>query len=159
MQANWLRSGINKIKIISTAYFPYFFFCPECKLGIVLSSPPASVEGTWSRCPTSGWMASNKRGQKMVAFDYGHTHQKAPYPVRSAKLSWCRRCQYCGRGRHGNTTCCSLFDFLFLPGLAAGGCGARRVGRRRLRRPCFCPALLQTYYFPSTCGFLFLLLL
>lgn len=43
--------------------------------------------------------------------NYGHTHQKAPDPVWSPKLSWWWRSQYCGGGPHGNTACCSFFLF------------------------------------------------
>lgn len=46
-----------------------------------------------------------------IKSSYGHTHQKAPDPVRSPKLSWWWRRQYCGGGPHGNTTCCSFFIF------------------------------------------------
>ena len=31
---------------------------------------------------------------RTIAVVYGHTHQNAPYLVRTAKLSWCRPCQY-----------------------------------------------------------------
>ena len=47
---------------------------------------------------------------------YGHTHQKAPDPVRSPKLSWWWRSQYCGGGPHGNTACC-IFCIFFAPRL------------------------------------------
>ncbi len=44
---------------------------------------------------------------------YGHTHQKAPDPVRSPKLSWGWRSQYCGGAPHGNTACCSFFIYFY----------------------------------------------
>jgi hypothetical protein len=55
----------------------------------------------------------NKYRVTCITFSYGHTHQKAPDPVRSPKLSWCWRSQYYGGGPHGNTACCSFCLFLF----------------------------------------------
>lgn len=72
-------------------------------IGILYNGPPANfklighssiylIRSTWS-----------------LYFSYGHTHQKAPDPVWSPKLSWWWRSQYCGGGPHGNTTCCNFF--------------------------------------------------
>ena len=48
---------------------------------------------------------------------YGHTTVKAPYPIRTAKLSTVGPDQYYGRGLRGNLRCCkSIFLFFCLSG-------------------------------------------
>ena len=42
---------------------------------------------------------------------YGHTTVKAPYPIRTAKLSTVGPDQYYGRGLRGNLRCCMSFFF------------------------------------------------
>ena len=42
---------------------------------------------------------------------YGHTTVKAPYPIRTAKLSTVGPDQYYGRGLRGNLRCCMSFYF------------------------------------------------
>ena len=58
------------------------------------------------------------KSQKMLKSNtvYDHTKLKTPYPVRFAKLSSFRRCQYWGQGWLGNPTCrtplfCLYSDF------------------------------------------------
>ncbi len=46
--------------------------------------------------------------KQTFSFNYGHTRQEAPDPVRSPKLSCRWPSQYCGGGPHGNTRCCSF---------------------------------------------------
>ena len=43
---------------------------------------------------------------------YGHTTVKAPYPIRTAKLSTVGPDQYYGRGLRGNLRCCMSFFIL-----------------------------------------------
>ena len=42
---------------------------------------------------------------------YDHTSMKAPYPIRTAKLSMLGPDQYFGRGLQGNLRCCMSFIF------------------------------------------------
>ena len=52
-----------------------------------------------------------------VPMSYGHTTVKAPYPIRTAKLSTVGPDQYYGRGLRGNLRCCkSIFLFFCLRG-------------------------------------------
>ena len=57
-----------------------------------------------------------------VLMSYGHTTVKAPYPIRTAKLSTVGPDQYYGRGLRGNLRCCkSLFGFF----VCAGPCAVK----------------------------------
>ena len=47
---------------------------------------------------------------------YGHTTVKAPYPIRTAKLSTVGLDQYFGRGLQGNLQCC-MASFNFFQGI------------------------------------------
>ena len=49
-----------------------------------------------------------------VSFEFGHTEQKAPDPIRTLKLSCSRPSQYCGGRPRGNTGCRILLQFFFL---------------------------------------------
>ena len=49
------------------------------------------------------------------SFEFGHTEQKAPDPIRTLKLSCSRPSQYCGGRPRGNTGCRILLQFLSLP--------------------------------------------
>lgn len=49
----------------------------------------------------------------LYTFGYGHTNMFTPLPVRSAKLSMFRPCEYCLRQRDGKARCCILIFFQF----------------------------------------------
>ena len=68
------------------------------------------LSGTCPIGETADWSAKKRKSNTV----YDHTKLKTPYPVRFAKLSSFRRCQYWGQGWLGNPTCRTPIFFAWI---------------------------------------------